>query len=193
MFGGIVQHMGEVADSIAHGDGLELRVKRDNGFPRQEPGASVCVNGVCLTVRSCGQHLAFDVVPETLQRSNLGRLEKGELVNLEAGLRVGDTIGGHFVYGHVDACVAITAKEPEGQGYRLWCATPEPLTRMIVEKGYVAIDGVSLTVAQVSAGAFAVALIPETLKRTSLGRKQPGQSVNIEADPIARYVAALLA
>ncbi|MDQ6780111.1 MAG: riboflavin synthase, partial [Candidatus Eremiobacteraeota bacterium] len=125
MFGGIVQHMEEVANFIAHGDGLELRIKRDNGFPRQEPGASVCVDGVCLTVKRCREQLAFDVVPETLQRSNLGRLEKGELVNLEASLRVGDKIGGHLVYGHVDACAAIIAKEPEGQGYRLWCATPE--------------------------------------------------------------------
>jgi len=93
------------------------------------------------TVKRCREQLAFDVVPETLQRSNLGRLEKGELVNLEASLRFGDTIGGHFVYGHVDACVMIIAKEAEGQGYRLWCGSPEPLTRLTVVNCYVAMDG----------------------------------------------------
>jgi len=190
MFGGIITHMEEVANFVANAGGLELRIKRDNGFPRQEAGASVCVNGVCLTVKRCQDLLVFDVVPETLSRSNLGSLNIGELVNLEPSLRVGDKIGGHFVYGHVDASAEIIAKDPEGQGYRMWCATPPALRRLIVEKGYVAVDGISLTVAAVEPERFAVALIPETLKRTTLGRKGPGLSVNIEADPVARYVAA---
>jgi riboflavin synthase len=192
MFGGIISHTEEVANFIANAGGLELRIKRDHGFPRQPTGASVCVNGVCLTVKRSQDLLVFDVVPETLRRSNLGDLREGELVNLEASLRVGDQIGGHFVYGHVDATSDIVAKDPEGPGYRMWCTTPPALERLIVEKGYVALDGVSLTVAAAEAGRFAVALIPETLKRTTLGRKGPGQSLNIEADPVARYVAALV-
>jgi len=192
MFGGIVMYMEEVANFVASAGGLELRIKRGHGFPRQEAGASVCVSGVCLTVKRCQDLLVFDVVPETVKRSTLGSLNKGELVNLEPSLRVGDKIGGHFVYGHVDTTTEILAKDPEGQGYRLWCATPPSLQRMIVEKGYVALDGISLTVAAVEAQRFAVALIPETLKRTTLGRKGPGLSLNIEADPIARYVAAMV-
>lgn len=155
------------------------------------PGASVAINGVCLTVAEiAGAALAFDVIPESLARSNLGALAPADRVNVEESLRLGAELGGHLVYGHVDATTAILQKDPEGQGFRMWCAMPPALAAMIVEKGYVALDGVSLTVAQAHDGAFAVALIPETLRRTTLGVKGPGGVLNVEADPVARYVAA---
>jgi riboflavin synthase alpha subunit len=133
------------------------------------------------------------VIPETLSRSDLGTLAIGDTVNLEPSLRFGDPMGGHLVYGHVDATSVIRAKTPEGQGFRVWCSIPSKIAPMIVEKGYVALDGVSLTVAAVDAdnAAFAVALIPETLARTTFGRKAVGATLNLEIDPVARYVEAL--
>lgn len=156
-------------------------------------GDSIAVNGVCLTVAAqLGSAVEFDVVPETLARSDLASLAAGAAVNLEPSLRVGDSLDGHLVYGHVDATTVIDRIDAEGQGARMWCATPQPIAAMVCLKGYVALDGVSLTVAAVEEGRFAVALIPETLKRTSLGRKRPGDVLNVEADPVARYVAAVL-
>ena len=136
--------------------------------------------------------LSFDVVPETLARSNLGDLKAGDVVNLEPSLRLGDPLGGHLVYGHVDTTVQIERKLSEGPGFRMWCSAPPALRPMIVAKGYVALDGVSLTVAEVDASrpSFAVALIPETLARSTLGRAQAGDRLNLEVDPVARYVQA---
>jgi riboflavin synthase len=133
-------------------------------------------------------------VPETLARTTLGALAPGDVVNLEPSLRVGDALGGHLVYGHVDATTTIKKMIPEGPGFRMWCSTPLGAEPMIVAKGYVALDGVSLTVAEVAQDrrSFAVALIPETLKRTTLGAAREGAVLNFEADPVARYVAALL-
>jgi riboflavin synthase len=132
-------------------------------------------------------------VPETLARSNLGDLQAGDAVNLEASLRAGNEIGGHLVYGHVDATTVVLGKHPEGSGFRLWCVTPANLAPLIAEKGYIALDGVSLTVAALAEGEFAVALVPETIKRTTLGRKETGSALNLEVDPIARYVVHALA
>lgn len=134
-------------------------------------------------------------MPETLLRSNLGELERGDRVNLEPSLRLGDPLGGHLVYGHVDAVTSIVDKVSEGQGgARMTCSIPPKLAPMIVEKGYVALDGVSLTVAGVSSDRtlFAVALIPETLRRTTFGTKSKGDTLNVEVDPVARYVEAIL-
>jgi len=150
---------------------------------------------VCLTVVEAHRgRLAFDVVPETLSRTNLGALETGDVVNLEPSLRLGDPMGGHLVYGHVDTTTTIERKVPEGPGFRLWCSVPASVGPMIVAKGYVALDGVSLTVAEVdtSQGSFAVALIPETLARTTFGSADVGDAINLEVDPVARYVQALL-
>ncbi|MBC5805590.1 MAG: riboflavin synthase [Candidatus Eremiobacter antarcticus] len=210
MFSGIIRHAATVvrvsdtaaapahasgANETARAHGLRLQLEMSGDFPAVRTGDSVAVNGVCLTVTSHGEAartLCFDVVPETVRRSNLATLVSGDIVNVEPSLRLGDQLGGQFVYGHVDATTQIAANEPEGQGFRLWCALPSGLKSLIVEKGYVALDGVSLTIAAVEGGRFAVALVPETLKRTTLGRKTAGASVNIEADPIARYVAALM-
>ncbi len=156
-------------------------------------GDSIAVNGVCLTVAARKDSaIEFDVIPETLERSNLGALSAGAVVNLEPSLRIGDTLDGHLVYGHVDATTIIDRIDPEGQGVRMWCAVPPVVAPLVCAKGYLAIDGISLTVAAVVEGRFALALIPETLKRTTLGRKRPGDLLNVEADPVARYVAAVL-
>ena len=195
MFTGLIEHVGKVKSLENHGGGRRLVVECADLAHSSRAGDSIAVNGVCLTaLQSQSDHLSFDLIPETLARSNLGSLDRGGAVNLEASLRLGDPLGGHFVYGHVDATTAILRKEPEGPGYRLWCATPPRVCAMIVEKGYVALDGVSLTVAEtLPAGSFAIALIPETLARTTLGRKGVGDMLNLEADPIARYVAHLVA
>jgi riboflavin synthase len=190
MFTGIITAMANVVRANAQNGGLELTIDKPKGFVGAQEGDSVAINGVCLTVKSHNGSLVFDVIPETLNRSNLKHLKKGEPVNVEPSLRVGDFVGGHMVYGHVDATCTIVRKDPEGQGYRLWCTTPRSLRTLIVEKGYVSLDGTSLTVAQVKGDKFAVALIPETLKRTTLGRKAVGDSLNIEVDPVARYIAA---
>ncbi|HXN08886.1 MAG TPA: riboflavin synthase [Candidatus Acidoferrales bacterium] len=190
MFTGIISAMAKVVRATPRDGGLELTVDKPKGFIGAQEGDSVAINGVCLTVKSHNGSLVFDVIPETLDRSNLKDLKKGEMVNVEPSLRVGDFVGGHMVYGHVDATCKIVRKEPEGQGYRLWCSTPRALRTLIIEKGYVSLDGTSLTVAQVKGGEFDVALIPETLKRTTLGRKAVGDSLNIEVDPVARYIAA---
>lgn len=192
MFTGLIVHMAKVTRNIPNVGGNELAIDKPVGFVGAHNGDSLAISGVCLTVKDHASDLVFDVIPETLQRSNLGSLAPGDLVNVEPSLRFGDYVGGHMVYGHVDTTCEILDKHPEGQGFRLWCATPPALRSLIVEKGYVSLDGASLTIAQVQPGRFAVALIPETLKRTTLGRKGVGLSVNIEVDPVARYVAAQL-
>ncbi len=192
MFTGLIFNLAAVKRVTPSKGGIELTVEKPEHLHGIVEGDSIAINGVCLTVTKSHAELAFDVIPETLARSNFGTLKVGDLVNLEPSLRLGDQVGGHMVYGHVDATTQILRKDSEGQGYRLWCATPRGLERLIVEKGYVSLDGVSLTVAEVEAQRFAVALIPETLKRTTLGRKDVGLSLNIEVDPVARYVAAQL-
>jgi riboflavin synthase len=129
----------------------------------------------------------FDVVPETLARSNLGTLREGERVNLEYSLRLGDRMGGHFVYGHVDATGLILSRAPEGQGERMRIELPAQLRRFVCEKAFISVDGVSVTVAACGEDWFELALIPETLQRTTLGRRAPGDAVNLEVDPLARY------
>jgi riboflavin synthase len=151
----------------------------------------VAIDGVCLTVtRVSGKTLSFDVIPETLARSALGLREPGDRVNVEYSLRVGDRMGGHFVYGHVDATAAVLQRCPEGQGERIRIEAPPALAPLIAEKAFVAVDGVSLTVAAAGDGWFEIALIPETLARTTLGERPPGSRVNLEVDPLARYVFA---
>jgi riboflavin synthase len=168
-------------------------VLRADGVGAEAPAVkdSIAIDGVCLTAtRIDGDRIAFDVVPETLARSTLGTLKHGDAVNLEYSLRVGDRMGGHFVYGHVDATAAVLARTAEGQGERVRIERPATLAAMIVEKAFIAIDGVSLTVAAAGDGWFEIALIPETLARTTLGARPVGSHVNIEVDPLARYVHA---
>lgn len=192
IFTGLVSQLGEVAEATKQsGGGMTLRVATASPTGAKR-GDSIAVNGVCLTVVNEDGPLSFDVVPETLSRSNLGELLRGDPVNIESSLRIGDPIGGHLVYGHVDVTTVVLGKQKEGLGSRMWCVTPQAYAPLIAVKGSVALDGVSLTVAAVRQGEFAVALIPETLERTTLGRKDSGSVLNLEADPIARYVVHVL-
>ena len=192
MFSGIVGYRGVVVSNDAlPGGGARLRVGCDAaGDEEAAPKDSVAIDGVCLTVTGVeGSILAFDVVPETLARSTLGERAAGDRVNLEFALRAGDRIGGHFVYGHVDAVARVLSRVPEGQGERVRFELPAALAFGVVEKAFVAIDGVSLTVAAANDDWFEVAVIPETLARTTIGERASGSVVNLEIDPLARYAA----
>ena len=187
IFTGLVRHTSVVVSAQQLPDGgLKLDVAAPAGLSWRR-GDSIAVNGVCLTATSESDALRFDVVPETVSRTDLAELRAGDVVNLEPSLRAGDPIGGHLVYGHVDATTVVLSKTKEGDGARMWCVTPRELAPLIAEKGSLALEGVSLTVAAVREGEFAVALIPETLAQTTLGNAEEGSSLNLEVDPIARY------
>jgi riboflavin synthase len=184
MFTGLVQSTGTVASF----EGGRLRVEAP--LEDLSEGDSVAVNGVCLTAAAVdGEGFAADVVEETLRRSSLGSLSTGDLVNLELPLRPSDRLGGHIVQGHVDGLGTV---ESLGEDGTLRVSAPAELLRYVVEKGSIAIDGVSLTVAEVDGDGFAVALIPETLERTTLGAAGPGAPVNLEVDVVAKYVEKLV-
>jgi riboflavin synthase len=190
MFSGIISFNGVIEDVTPAGkDGIRLRVRCERASDEDvEPKDSVAINGVCLTVTAIDHNVIdFDVVPETLARSALRNASKGESVNVEYALRAGDRIGGHFVYGHVDAASEVVSRKGEGQGERLRVALPPALRPYVREKGFLSIDGVSVTVAAVGDAWFEIALIPETMRRTTLGRSAPGDLLNLEIDPIARY------
>jgi riboflavin synthase len=193
MFSGLIGRFGTVlfVDPLPEG-GARLRVRCEGvAAEKAEPKDSIAINGVCLTaVEIAGDAITFDVVPETLSRSTLRWVGPGDAVNVEYSLRLGDRLGGHFVYGHVDATAKVISTQREGQGVRMRIERPRALAPMLAEKAFVAVDGVSLTVAAVGDGWFELALIPETIARTTLGRLQPGDSVNLEVDPLARYAFA---
>ena len=190
MFSGLIAYRGTVLDVVPASGGLTLAV-RCEGVEREapQPKDSIAIDGVCLTATAVdGETIAFGVVPESLARSTLRDRICGDRVNVEYALRVGDRVGGHFVYGHVDAAARVLERNAEGQGERVRIEAPPSLAPMIALKGFVAVDGVSLTVAAVDEDSFEVALIPETLARTTLGLRPVGARVNLEADPLARYV-----
>ncbi len=190
MFTGIVEELGEVAELAPGAAAWRLAVKAGRVLEGSEPGASLAVNGVCLTVVDrVGSSLAFDLGTETLRVSALGDLTPGEPVNLERPLRLGAPLGGHLVLGHVDGVGTVTSMIREGATTRLRIALPDPaLERYLVPKGSVAVDGVSLTVAALLPGAFEVVLIPHTLTVTTLGRRRAGERVNLEMDLIGKYL-----
>jgi len=188
MFTGLVQTTGTVT-SIDDG---RLRLETAEPLGVSE-GDSVAVNGVCLTASAvAGNGVDADVMAETLRRTALGDLAPGAAVNLELPLRAGDHLGGHIVQGHVDGTAAVEAVADEGFARVVRIAASDDLLRYVVEKGSVAVDGVSLTVAEVDDGGFSVSLIPETLERTTLGSLEPGRQVNVEVDVIAKYVEKLV-
>jgi len=190
MFTGIVRELGTV-DAF---DGSRIVVSASETAAGSAVGDSVAVAGVCLTVVEHGDgRLAFDVVPETLARTALGALVPGGVVNIEPSLRVGDQLGGHVVQGHVDAVGRIRTVTPDGEGRRVWVDVPEEVLGYCLEKGSIAIDGVSLTVAALDESGLEVALIPHTLAVTTLGRLEPGDEVNLEPDVLAKVVERLLA
>ncbi len=187
MFSGIIDAIGLVQSARVVTVGSELTVRAPGYWKGLRGGASVAIDGVCLTLtRADEQDATFDVIAETLRRTTLGRLTAGNPVNLQKSLAVGDRIDGHFVQGHIDA-VAEVARVEQSPNEALWWfrLKPEAL-RYIIPKGSVAIDGISLTVAKVQKDAFCAALIPTTLKRTTLGEKKVGAYVNIETDILAR-------
>lgn len=187
MFTGIVAGEGLVSAIVSRRGGRRLEVRPPRGFGRLAAGESVCVSGVCLTALEPGRSLVADLSPETLRRSTLGALREGDRVNLERALRWGDRLSGHFVMGHVDAVARLHSVVREGNSWTLRVEIPRALSRLVVEKGSVALDGVSLTVASRGARAFTVAMIPETRRRTTLGRAGAGTRLNLEADVFARY------
>jgi riboflavin synthase len=189
MFTGLVREVGTVA-SMEDG---RLVVDAPVTAQGVQLGDSIAIDGVCLTVVACDDSsLSFDAVPETLARTALGTLDQGSRVNLEPALRAGDALGGHYVQGHVDGVGAVRSIEPEGEGKRVRFDAPAELLRYIVEKGSIAVQGTSLTVAAVDETGFEVALIPHTLQETTLGELEPEQPVNLETDVLAKYVEKLL-
>jgi riboflavin synthase len=193
MFTGIVREVGSVASVTGGEEGVALVVEAPATAPGVDVGGSVSVDGVCLTAESVdGTRIAFHAVPETLRRSSLGRLESGSRVNLEPALRAGEPLGGHYVQGHVDGVGSVRRVAPEGGGLRVVFSAPPGLLRYCVEKGSIAVEGVSLTVAALEDDGFAVALIPHTLAATTLGELVPGREVNLEVDVLAKYVEKLV-
>jgi riboflavin synthase len=192
MFTGLVESLGTVIRAEDTGAGRRLRV-RDAMGRQLAIGQSVAVNGACLTVVEIhDDEFCFEVGPETLLRTNLGALAAGGRVNLERSLRAGDRLGGHFVQGHVDAVGIIDARVRQGEWEDVWFRCPGELTQLMVPKGSIAVDGVSLTLVKVESERFSVMLIPHTQSATTLGFKQPGDPVNVEADMLAKHVAKLL-
>ncbi len=193
MFTGIVTHLGRIL-SVAEADGREITVGVDFDARELPVGASVAHDGVCLTVLAT-EHDRYRVFvsPETLARTTAASWKEGDLLNLERSLRLGDELGGHLVFGHVDAVGRVTAVEPAGEGRVMRFSLPAELAPLVAVKGSIAVDGVSVTVNAVDREGFAVMVIPHTLAVTTLGRRRVGDPVNLEADMLARYVARQLA
>jgi riboflavin synthase len=194
MFTGIVEELGEVVRlTDAGGDSAVLAVRGPLVTSDARHGDSISVNGVCLTViENAGGVFTADVMGETLRRSSLGALAVGSQVNLERAATVGSRLGGHLVQGHVDGVTTIISREPAAEWEVLRFALPRELSRYVVEKGSITVDGVSLTVMAVDEESFSVGLIPTTLKLTVLGAKSAGDPVNLEVDVIAKYVEKML-
>lgn len=199
MFTGIVEELGTVRAVVPHEGGARIEINAATVLDDAVLGASISVNGCCLTVVELGSGWwAADAVIETLDRTTLGRLAVGDPVDLERPVRLSDRLGGHVVQGHVDGVGTVSARDllPDGST-RLRVEVPAPdrqgsLTRYVVEKGSITVDGASLTVAEVDDDRFSVVLIPHTLAVTTLGVRRPGDAVNLEVDVLAKYVERLL-
>jgi riboflavin synthase len=193
VFTGIVRERGRVVSADGGAEGLELVVEAPETAAQAAVGDSVAVDGCCLTATQVADgRVSLHAVPETLRRTTLGGLAPGAGVNVEPALRAGEPLGGHYVQGHVDAVGLVATTSPEGEGVRLRIEAPSGLLRYCVEKGSIAAQGVSLTIAALDDDGFEVALVPHTLAATTLGALQPGDAVNLEADVLAKYVERLL-
>ena len=191
MFTGLVAGTGTVESLDRNGGGMRLRVRSELAG-ELSAGDSIAVNGVCLTaVAPNAAGFSADVMSETLRRSSLGPLTSGDAVNLELPLRAGDRLGGHVVQGHVDGVGSVDSVRDEGLSRVVRVSAPAETLRYVVEKGSIAVDGVSLTVSAVDGEAFEVSLIPETLERTTLGEAAPGRMLNLEVDVLAKYIEKL--
>ena len=194
MFTGIVRERGRVVSVERNGaqSSLRLRISAPKTAAGTGLGDSVSVAGCCLTaVVAHNGELVFEAVPESLARTTLGDLGEGADVNLEPALRAGEPLGGHYVQGHVDGVGRVRAVEPEGDGRRLALDVPAELLRYCVEKGSLAVDGVSLTIAAITGDGVEIALVPHTLRETTLAGLEPGNGVNLEVDVLAKYVERL--
>ncbi|MDD4859976.1 MAG: riboflavin synthase [Dehalococcoidales bacterium] len=186
MFTGIVEEIGKVTAAPTG----RLAVAAREVLAGMKPGNSIAVNGVCLTVTDFNnKSFAVDVMPETLRRTNLGLLHTGDSVNLERPLAVGGQVGGHFVQGHIDATGKLTTIIPEGEALLMRFTAPPEVMRFTVAKGFIAVDGISLTIVDKSADSFAISLVGFTRSNTVLGSRRLGDIVNIEADVLGKYVA----
>ncbi|MEU9024909.1 riboflavin synthase [Actinomadura sp. NPDC048394] len=193
MFTGIVEELGEIVAVEAEGDSAVLTIRGPLVTEDAVHGASIAVNGVCLTVVDVKDGtFTADAMKETLDRSSLGALEPGSKVNLERPVRLSDRLGGHLVQGHVDGVGTIVSREPGERWDVVTVSLPGELARYVVGKGSITVDGISLTVVDAGADRFSVALIPTTLALTTLGHKKPGDPVNLEVDVVAKYVERML-
>ena len=196
MFTGIVRERGRVvgAEQGEDGRGISLRIEAPATAAASKAGDSIAVAGCCLTATAVENgSLAFNAVPETIARSNLGGLAEGAVVNLEPALRVGEPLGGHFVQGHVDGLGRVRSLEPDGDGARLRLELDQELLRYCVEKGSLTVDGVALTIAALDDTGVEIALVPFTLQETTLSALGPGHEVNVEVDLLAKYAERLAA
>jgi riboflavin synthase alpha subunit len=192
VFTGIVRERGRVVAAEANGGGMYLRVEARETAAAARPGDSIAVAGCCLTATAVEDgSLEFDAVPETIARTNLGRLAEGAEVNLEPALRAGEPLGGHFVQGHVDGVGRVRALEPDGEGARLSLELDPELLRYCVQKGSLTVEGVALTVAALDEDGVEIALVPFTLRETTLSALRTGDEVNVEVDLLAKYAERL--
>lgn len=192
MFTGLIEEKGIVRKIMKERLSILLTIEADRVLEGLKPGESVAVNGACLTVTSfTTDSFTADVMPETLDKTNLGSLAPGTPVNLERALQVGGRLGGHLVTGHVDATGEILRLNRRGIAVEMWVRIPPGLERFLIPQGSVALDGVSLTVAELQSDAFMVSLIPHTRQETTLGTKKVGDTLNIEADLLGKYVCFL--
>jgi riboflavin synthase len=193
LFTGLILELGEITSINRKSGGAVLSLKSDEIASAAKLGDSIAVNGVCLTVvKSRGKELSFDLSDETLRSTNIGSLNKGDAVNLEPSLRPDSKIGGHFVTGHVDTVGKIRSRVQGGDMLKFEIEAPSKVTDFLVEKGSVAVDGISLTVVDILKDSFTLVIIPHTAKLTTLGFKGAGDSVNIEVDILGKYVAKFL-
>ncbi len=193
MFTGLVEESGTVFECIQKGRTARLTVSAPKVHVGTQLGDSIAINGCCLTVvAQAGERLTFEAVPETMARTNLGDLRPGDAVNLERPLSVGARLGGHFVQGHIDGVGTVRAVQPEENAVVIEIGVPPELRRYLVAKGSVAVDGVSLTVAEVRPESFTVWTIPHTREVTTLGRRKAGDRVNLECDLLGKYIERLL-
>lgn len=194
MFTGLVELFAPVVDVEPMSPGCRLTIRAESFAAATAIGDSIAINGCCLTVvRIADSNLQFELGPETLARTNLGQLTSGDHVNLERSLRIGDRLGGHFVTGHVDGLGRLVSRTDSGDWSTFVIAAPTTLMAQMASKGSIAVDGVSLTLCDVTDDKFSVMLIPHTLAVTTLGQLAPGDEVNLETDLLAKYVARSLA
>jgi len=193
MFTGIIEHLGKVTQIKKQADSAVIVVDIAQISKDVNSGDSIAINGACLTVTHIkGSEVSFDVSTETLSKTTIGELKTSDRVNVESSLRIGDKLGGHFVTGHVDGVGVINRKESETGQCTMWFSVSKELANMMIKKGSVAVDGISLTIVDLEEKSFSVALIPYTLEETSLGFKKVGQKVNIETDMLGKWVKRIL-